>query len=105
MIAKLFQTQLQITPEKGLSKGDADDLLSRLQDQAKANAREVRVIVFNLPRQEECQQLETYSFSTSLKATAIEESVHEKVSVDDSMNSQFYDSGMKQTVLENASGL
>ncbi|KAJ9693793.1 hypothetical protein PVL29_009654 [Vitis rotundifolia] len=154
--------------EKGLSKGDANDLLSLLQDQANAIAREVRVMVFNLvkaaqeslseivlvgqshaaipcsntdnsiqlflqdvsicnkgcsskgpmlkpnsthrfwrrqPRQEECQQLETYSFSTSLNAAAIEESIHEKVLVDDSMNSEFYDSGMKHIVLENASGL
>lgn len=40
--------KLQITPEKGLSKGDADNLLSLLQDQANANAREGRVMVFNL---------------------------------------------------------
>ena len=52
---------------------------------------------------EECQQLETYNFSTSLKAATIEETVHERVLVEDSMGSQFYGFGMKQTVLENAS--
>ena len=50
---------------------------------------------------EECQQLETYILqATSLKVVAIKETVHERVSVDDSMGSQFYGFGMKQTVLE-----
>lgn len=40
--------KLQITPEKGLSKDDADNLLSLLHDQANSNAREGRVMVFNL---------------------------------------------------------
>ena len=53
---------------------------------------------------EECQQLETYILqATSLKVVAIKETVHERVSVDDRMGSQFYGFGMKQTVLENAS--
>ncbi|KAJ1387860.1 Ubiquitin-conjugating enzyme/RWD-like [Sesbania bispinosa] len=34
--------KLQITPEKGLSESDANNLLSLLQDQAKLNAREGR---------------------------------------------------------------
>ena len=50
---------------------------------------------------EECQQLETYILQAkSLKVVAIKETVHERVSVDDSMGSQFYGFGMKQTVLE-----
>ena len=50
---------------------------------------------------EEFQQLETYILqATSLKVVAIKETVHERVSVDDSMGSQFYGFGMKQTVLE-----
>ena len=53
--------------------------------------------------EEKCQQLETYSLTTSLKVATIKETVHERVSVDDSMGSQFYGSGMKQTILENAS--
>ncbi|XP_057957013.1 eIF-2-alpha kinase GCN2 [Malania oleifera] len=40
--------RLQITPEKGLSRVDADNLLSLLQDQANSNAREGRVMIFNL---------------------------------------------------------
>ncbi|OVA04586.1 Protein kinase domain [Macleaya cordata] len=40
--------KLQITPEKGLSKDDADKLLSLLHDQANFNAREGRVMIFNL---------------------------------------------------------
>ncbi|TYH49684.1 hypothetical protein ES332_D10G153100v1 [Gossypium tomentosum] len=40
--------RLQITPEKGLTKGQADILLSLLNDQANANAREGRVMIFNL---------------------------------------------------------
>lgn len=39
-----------------------------------------------------------------LKAAGIEEPVHERVSVIDGMNSQFYDSGVQQAVLEKASG-
>lgn len=40
--------RLQITPEKGLTKFDADNLLSLLNDQANSNAREGRVMIFNL---------------------------------------------------------
>ncbi|KAJ4844021.1 eukaryotic translation initiation factor 2-alpha kinase [Turnera subulata] len=40
--------KLQITPEKGLTKTEADNLLSLLQDQANLNAREGRVMIFNL---------------------------------------------------------
>ncbi|PKA56267.1 putative serine/threonine-protein kinase GCN2 [Apostasia shenzhenica] len=40
--------KLQILPEKGLSKNDADRLLSLLVDQAIINSREGRVMVFNL---------------------------------------------------------
>ncbi|XP_024030685.1 eIF-2-alpha kinase GCN2 isoform X2 [Morus notabilis] len=40
--------KLQITPEKGLSENDADKLLSLLHDQANSNAREGRVMIFNL---------------------------------------------------------
>ncbi|XP_022634097.1 eIF-2-alpha kinase GCN2 isoform X2 [Vigna radiata var. radiata] len=40
--------KLQITPEKGLSEADADKLLSLLHDQATLNAREGRVMIFNL---------------------------------------------------------
>ncbi|KAK9932370.1 hypothetical protein M0R45_019610 [Rubus argutus] len=40
--------KLQITPEKGLSKSDADKLLSLINDQANSNAREGRVMIFNL---------------------------------------------------------
>ncbi|KAJ7980699.1 protein kinase family protein [Quillaja saponaria] len=40
--------KLQITPEHGLSKSDSDKLLSRLHDQANLNAREGRVMIFNL---------------------------------------------------------
>ncbi|KAJ6733888.1 EIF-2-ALPHA KINASE GCN2 [Salix koriyanagi] len=40
--------RLQITPEKGLTKCDADNLLSLLNDQANSNAREGRVMIFNL---------------------------------------------------------
>ncbi|GMJ08489.1 GENERAL CONTROL NON-DEPRESSIBLE 2, ARABIDOPSIS THALIANA GENERAL CONTROL NON-DEPRESSIBLE 2 [Hibiscus trionum] len=40
--------KLQITPEKGLTKSQADSLLSLLNDQANANAREGRVMIFNL---------------------------------------------------------
>lgn len=40
--------KLQITPEKGLSEADAKKLLSLLQDQATLNAREGRVMIYNL---------------------------------------------------------
>ncbi|KAM5570160.1 eIF-2-alpha kinase GCN2 [Rosa sericea] len=40
--------KLQITPEKGLSKSDADKLSSLINDQANSNAREGRVMIFNL---------------------------------------------------------
>lgn len=40
--------KLQITPETGLSKGDAGNLLALLHDQANSNAREGRVMIFNL---------------------------------------------------------
>ncbi|XP_048432338.1 eIF-2-alpha kinase GCN2-like [Pyrus x bretschneideri] len=40
--------KLQITPEKGLSKTDTDRLLSLIHDQANSNAREGRVMIFNL---------------------------------------------------------
>ncbi|KAL4280832.1 hypothetical protein GQ457_03G024200 [Hibiscus cannabinus] len=40
--------KLQIIPEKGLTKCQADTLLSLLNDQANANAREGRVMIFNL---------------------------------------------------------
>ncbi|KAL2507271.1 putative serine/threonine-protein kinase GCN2 [Forsythia ovata] len=40
--------KLQIVPEKGLSKVNADSLLSLLHDQASLNAREGRVMVYNL---------------------------------------------------------
>ncbi|PIN15987.1 eIF-2alpha kinase GCN2 [Handroanthus impetiginosus] len=40
--------KLQIMPEKGLSKTDADNLLSLLYDQANSNAREGRVMIYNL---------------------------------------------------------
>nr|XP_011457265.1 PREDICTED: probable serine/threonine-protein kinase GCN2 isoform X3 [Fragaria vesca subsp. vesca] len=40
--------KLQITPEKGLSITDADKLLSLINDQASSNAREGRVMIFNL---------------------------------------------------------
>ncbi|KAL3835058.1 hypothetical protein ACJIZ3_009794 [Penstemon smallii] len=40
--------KLQIVPEKGLSKTDADNLLSLLYDQANSNAREGRVMIYNL---------------------------------------------------------
>ncbi|KAM7280833.1 hypothetical protein ACFE04_007967 [Oxalis oulophora] len=40
--------KLQVNPEKGLTKTDAENLLSLLQEQANANAREGRVMIFNL---------------------------------------------------------
>ncbi|MQL83027.1 hypothetical protein Taro_015511 [Colocasia esculenta] len=40
--------KLQVVPEKGLAKDDADRLLSLLVDQANFNAREGRVMIFNL---------------------------------------------------------
>ncbi|KAF2322118.1 hypothetical protein GH714_006971 [Hevea brasiliensis] len=40
--------RLQITPEKGLTKSDVDNLLSLLHEQANSNAREGRVMIFNL---------------------------------------------------------
>ncbi|KAK8482410.1 hypothetical protein V6N13_022150 [Hibiscus sabdariffa] len=40
--------KLQIIPEKGLTKCQADTLLSLLNDQANANAREGCVMIFNL---------------------------------------------------------
>nr|XP_007131951.1 hypothetical protein PHAVU_011G054400g [Phaseolus vulgaris]ESW03945.1 hypothetical protein PHAVU_011G054400g [Phaseolus vulgaris] len=40
--------KLQIIPEKGLSEADADKLLSLLHDQATLNAREGRVMIYNL---------------------------------------------------------
>ncbi|KAL8483117.1 hypothetical protein ACS0TY_025974 [Phlomoides rotata] len=40
--------KLQILPEKGLTKNDADNLLSLLYDQANSNAREGRVMIYNL---------------------------------------------------------
>ncbi|OAY65734.1 putative serine/threonine-protein kinase GCN2 [Ananas comosus] len=40
--------KLQIVPEKGLSEKDADQLLALLVDQANINAREGRVMIFNL---------------------------------------------------------
>ncbi|GLT96767.1 hypothetical protein SLE2022_143670 [Rubroshorea leprosula] len=40
--------KLQITAEEGLSKSDAENLLSLLNDQANSNAREGRVMIFNL---------------------------------------------------------
>ncbi|XP_058102419.1 eIF-2-alpha kinase GCN2 isoform X2 [Magnolia sinica] len=40
--------KLQIVPEKGLSKDNADRLLSLLTDQANFNAQEGRVMIFNL---------------------------------------------------------
>lgn len=40
--------KLRIVPEKGLSIVDADNLLSLLHDQANSNAREGRVMIYNL---------------------------------------------------------
>lgn len=40
--------KLQLTSEKGLSESDADKLLSLLYEQANSNAREGRVMIFNL---------------------------------------------------------
>ncbi|XP_047330262.1 eIF-2-alpha kinase GCN2 [Impatiens glandulifera] len=40
--------KLQINPERGLSRTDADKLLSLLHDQANSNAREGRVMIYNL---------------------------------------------------------
>ncbi|XP_057460394.1 eIF-2-alpha kinase GCN2 isoform X2 [Actinidia eriantha] len=40
--------KLQITLENGLSKADAENLLSLLNDQANSNAREGRVMIYNL---------------------------------------------------------
>ncbi|KAL9162457.1 hypothetical protein ABFS82_07G090900 [Erythranthe guttata] len=40
--------KLQIVHEKGLSKTDAENLLSLLHDQANSNAREGRVMIYNL---------------------------------------------------------
>ncbi|KAI5390649.1 eIF-2-alpha kinase GCN2 isoform X1 [Lathyrus oleraceus] len=40
--------KLQVTPETGLSQTDADKLLALLVDQANLNAREGRVMIFNL---------------------------------------------------------
>ncbi|KAL1189722.1 eIF-2-alpha kinase GCN2 [Cardamine amara subsp. amara] len=40
--------KLQITPEQGLTTADAEKLLSLLEDQANSNAREGRVMIFNL---------------------------------------------------------
>ncbi|XP_015058297.1 eIF-2-alpha kinase GCN2 isoform X3 [Solanum pennellii] len=40
--------KLQLIPEKGLSKADASNLLSLLYDQASSNAREGRVMIYNL---------------------------------------------------------
>ncbi|KAI3804430.1 hypothetical protein L1987_25968 [Smallanthus sonchifolius] len=40
--------KLLIIPEKGLSKSDADNLLSLLHDQANLNAREGRVMIYSL---------------------------------------------------------
>ncbi|XP_052733994.1 eIF-2-alpha kinase GCN2 isoform X3 [Vigna angularis] len=40
--------KLQITQEKGLSEADTDKLLSLLHDQATLNAREGRVMIYNL---------------------------------------------------------
>ncbi|XP_010512199.1 PREDICTED: eIF-2-alpha kinase GCN2-like isoform X2 [Camelina sativa] len=40
--------KLQITPEQGLTTVDAEKLLSLLEDQANSNAREGRVMIFNL---------------------------------------------------------
>ncbi|XAR48711.1 Non-specific serine/threonine protein kinase [Bertholletia excelsa] len=40
--------KLQLISEKGLSKVDADNLLSLLHDQANSNAREGRVMIYNL---------------------------------------------------------
>ncbi|KAK9059086.1 hypothetical protein SSX86_021705 [Deinandra increscens subsp. villosa] len=40
--------KLLIIPEKGISKSDADNLLSLLHDQANLNAREGRVMIYNL---------------------------------------------------------
>lgn len=40
--------KLRIIPEKGLSAKDADNLLSLLHDQANSNAREGRVMIYNL---------------------------------------------------------
>ncbi|XP_030527884.1 eIF-2-alpha kinase GCN2 isoform X3 [Rhodamnia argentea] len=40
--------KLQIIPEKGLSEADADKLLSLLHELANSNAREGRVMIFNL---------------------------------------------------------
>ncbi|CAK8575820.1 unnamed protein product [Lathyrus sativus] len=40
--------KLQVTPETGISQTDADKLLSLLVDQANLNAREGRVMIFNL---------------------------------------------------------
>lgn len=40
--------KLQISPEKGLSKSECDKLLQMLYDQANSNAREGRVMIYNL---------------------------------------------------------
>lgn len=40
--------KLKITPDKGLSKADAENLLSLLHDQANSNTREGRVMIYNL---------------------------------------------------------
>ncbi|CAL1404688.1 unnamed protein product [Linum trigynum] len=40
--------KLKITPEKGLKEDESENLLSLLQEQATSNAREGRVMIFNL---------------------------------------------------------
>ncbi|KAJ4955074.1 hypothetical protein NE237_011857 [Protea cynaroides] len=40
--------KLQLTPERGFSKDDADKLMALLHEQANFNAREGRVMIFNL---------------------------------------------------------
>ncbi|XP_038986780.1 eIF-2-alpha kinase GCN2 isoform X4 [Phoenix dactylifera] len=47
-ISALLLVRLRIAPEKGLSKKDADRLISLLLDQANIYAREGRIMIFNL---------------------------------------------------------
>ena len=81
------------------SKGDDDS--SKCKDESMRrtwrwpSSGKCEITHWRQVHKEECQQLETYSLSTSLKVATIEETVHERILVDDSMASQFYGSGMK----------
>lgn len=77
--------KLEVVPEKGLLKNDADQLISLLLDQANIYAREGRVMIFNLVEAAQEFLSEIASVKQPLKSLAClnrkDESVHKDAAV------------------------